>query len=119
MSSAAYVDEARRIASDLEREERAAGLKASDARKRIARRLGCMPGTLTNLALGRLKKIEEGFIARLHAERVRVLTERLQRASHEMDMAIQIGIRRDCAEMAHLEAAMQKAQKLLTELNNL
>lgn len=115
LSSAAMVDRARDIANIVEQKEIARGYSLPVARERIASRVGCAPGTLWSLARRRLKRIEEGFTLRLHADNVRGLQLDLARAIHELEMAHQSGLHPASTEMAKLATTVAAAQELLRE----
>lgn len=115
LSSVAIHERAQKIAHEVERNEMARGYKVTEARERIAKSVGVSPWLLWRLARNRLKTIPEGLTTKLHEANVRLLQQNLARATHEMEMAFQIGLRRDCPEMAKLEAAAEKARKLIEE----
>lgn len=115
MSTVAFVDRARNVADQLVKAEGARGYKVPEARARVAHRIGCLPGTLWNLARNRLKKVPEGFIATLHADNVRRLQQDLTRAQHEHQLAIQIGLSPDSPEMAALATEAKALVALIEE----
>lgn len=115
LSSVAINDRARAVAHEVVNREMARGFKLPAARKNIAADVGVSPWLLWRLARNRLKTIPEGLTSKLHAANVRILQQELARATHEMEMALQIGIRRDSPEMAKLAVAAEKARKLIEE----
>jgi hypothetical protein len=115
LSSAAFVDRAHGIAERLVSAEKAQGYKSPEARKRVASRIGCAPGTIWNLLRRRLKRVPEGFIAKLHADNVRRLQAELARAEHEYQLALQIGMDPASHEMAALARSTRELLALIEE----
>lgn len=82
------------------------------AKRALARRLGVAPGTIKNMAGGRLKRICADLFARLKAEEFRRLNLALQKAEHEIAIARSIGVDPRSADFRALEAAVEAARKV-------
>jgi hypothetical protein len=83
------------------------------AQRALARRLGVAPGTIRNMAGGRLKRICADVFARLKAEQIRRLNLDLQRAVHELASARACGVDPRSVEFRALEAAAEAARKVM------
>jgi hypothetical protein len=83
------------------------------AQRALARKLGVSPGTLRNLAGGRLKRICVDLFARLKGEELRRINITLARAAHELEMARAIGVDPRSPEFRALEAAAHAAKTVM------
>ena len=88
---------------------------SESAQRALARRLGVAPGTVRNLAGGRLKRICADVFARLKAEQMRRINLDLQRASHELSIARACGVDPRSPEFRALQAAAEAARKVMEE----
>ena len=86
-----------------------------NAQRALARRLGVAPGTIRNMAGGRLKRICADVFARLKTEQIRRLNIELQRASHELVIARACGVDPRLPEFRALEAAAEAARKVMED----
>lgn len=82
------------------------------AKRALARRLGVAPGTIKNLAGGRLKRICADLYARLKAEEIRRLNLALQKAEAELAIARSCGLDPRSTDFRALEAAIEAARKV-------
>lgn len=111
--STATLETVRALAEGLEqREQLRNGGSREEARARLARRIGIMPGTLYNLARDRLKGINADVRDRLMAHVIEDLQSQIARHTHDIQIARQLG--------AHpASPRMVEAQRLLGELEAL
>ena len=111
----AYVDNASALTRSLEDREAERVGSLVEGRKRLARRVGCAPGTLRNLRIGRLKRVEGWLFNKLRDLAVSEIEQEIKRLTHELELA------RACACGSHegkvqaLRAAVAKAQALIDE----
>lgn len=116
MSAVSYVGQAKGLVRNLERRERDRnGGTLIEARNRIARAMGVMPGTLYNLAYDRLKRIDETFRARLSDYAIKDIEHELASLHHELAMARALGAFADPQALRRLEAVIAEATALLAE----
>lgn len=97
MSLAEAIDRDRRQARDWgglleEREMRRSGVKRSEARAIIARRLGATPGTLENVRKRRLKSPAKWLMDRLRGAVIRELEAEAIALEHEIHLLRQSGV---------------------------
>lgn len=83
------------------------------AQRALARRLGVSPGTVRNVAAGRLKRICVDFYARLKAEQIRRLSAAISKSEHDLHVARSMGLDPRCPEFQALEAAAKAARKMM------
>jgi hypothetical protein len=113
VSSVAVIEETRGIVRDLERREMQRGHKLPDARRRIASRVGAVPGTLINLARGRLKKFDAGLRERIRAALIREIEQEIGRLSHELETLTRAGSHPASAEVCEAQRHLAAAKRLI------
>lgn len=113
VSSVAVMEEARGIARRLERREMSRGHKLPEARKRIAEAAGVAPGTLVNLAKGRLKRNFQELRDRVRAVLIRELEQEIGRLAHEIAIHRRVGAADHNPAVAQAETHLQAAKQLL------
>lgn len=114
MTALAYSTDTREIARLLEDREAARGSRLDLARKALARRLGCAPGTLESLRKGRLKRIECWLHERLEALLIREIEQEIGRLTRELETYRRTHRDADRSpELARLVEAVRKAQDLI------
>lgn len=113
MSSTAYLDGVRDHVKALERRAVRAGLSASDARGRVADRLGCAPGTVESIVKGRKKHVDGVLGDRAHSLLVKEIEAEIKALTHELEV---LGSRRPVSadfEIAEVETDLASARALL------
>ena len=116
MSAAVGLDEFRRLVEQCERREQTrSGITRSQARERLARKAGVSPGTLYNLARDRLKRLDFVVRDRLTAYAVRDLQASIERLTHELEMARQMGAHPTSPRVGEIEKHLTAARALLIE----
>lgn len=116
MSALTHMGQARELARNLEkREQQRNGGTIVEARQRLARRIGVMPGTLYNLVFDRLKRLDEGLRLRLSEYAVRDLEHEIESLSHELGVARSLGQAQDDELVGRLERAAARALALHRE----
>lgn len=92
-------------------EARRLGIKTSDARTRVAGRLGVAPGTLENIRRLRTKIVPNWLMNKVRAEFVATLQSEIRRLEHEINIARQTGAdyRDDALASAETQLASAKA----------
>lgn len=103
MNSAAFIDDARLAARELEAREARRGLTLTEARKRVASSVGCSPGILENLHRGRLKRLEAFVYDRLTSMLIRAREREIQALTHELETLRNRGLRSDDCELQEIE----------------
>jgi hypothetical protein len=117
MSAITHIGQAKGLVKGLEKRERARnGGTLTDARARIARAMGVMPGTLFNLVYDRAKRIDENLRARLSAYAVADIEKEIAGLRHELAIASEMGEAPDAASVRRLEAVIADASALLSEM---
>jgi len=113
MSSVAFNDEGRDIIARLERREVRRTGNVALARRALASKIGAMPGTLENLARGRLKSLD-GFIRR-RAEQLllKEIEREIAALTHELASLRQSGADPRLSTVAEVESALEEARKLM------
>jgi hypothetical protein len=114
MSAVEYHDETRDLLSRLERKERDRAPDVATARKRLARRLGALPGTLENFARGRIKRADAYLRARIETLLIAELQHEIAALSHELEMLRAGGSDPRLSAIAEAETALATARQLLT-----
>lgn len=119
MTDAATLERARDLAKQLERREqfRHGGTRAQ-ARTRLARRLGVLPGTLYNLARDRLKRFDNHLRLALTSYAIRDLQSEIEGLTHELEMAQQVGAAARPAGVERIEARLAQVKALLGEADH-
>lgn len=109
MSDVTAINKFARTLEDAE--ARRLGIKTSDARTRVAGRLGVSPGTLENIRRLRTKIVPNWLMNKVRAEFVATLQMEIQRLEHEIHIARQTGAdyRDDALASAETQLASAKA----------
>ena len=94
-------------------EARRLGIKTSDARTRVAGRLGVSPGTLENIRRLRTKIVPNWLMNKVRAEFVSTLQLEVQRLEHEIHLARQIGSDHRDDALASAETQLASAKAIL------
>lgn len=113
--TAVSLDAARRIAHDLEvREQIRFGGSRSDARNRLARRLGSpwSPGTLYNLARDRLKRLDADLRGALAAYAISDLEAEIERLTRDLEAARALGGAQDPRLVRQIGVVLDRARRL-------
>ena len=118
MSTAAYVDGVRDHVKALEVRAVRAGLSASDARRRVADRLGCAPGTVESIVKGRKKHVDGVLKDRAHALLVTEIEKEIKALEHELEILRRVGSEPDHLEIEEIESCLEKARSLLARANS-
>lgn len=113
VNPSATVDQARDLAVQLERRERARAGNLDVARTVLARRLGISPSTWRNLALGRLKRLDAWVRDRLQALVVRELEAEIARLTHDLEIARQGGDHLASQHVCEIETHLAAARAIL------
>jgi len=103
---------ARDLAREFIHQDAASCGGVEPAKRALARRLGVAPGTIKNMAGGRLKRICADVFARMKAEQIRRLNISLQKAEHELQVSRACGVDPRSIEFLALEAAVEAARKV-------
>ena len=115
MNALTDVETAQRYARQIEdREARALGVGAMQARKNTARRIGASPGFLENLRRGRIKSIPSYLMQKIREAMIDELQEEIRRCQHEIDLAKQTGARNSDDEILAAQAQVEAAKKILS-----
>jgi hypothetical protein len=109
----AYVDDASALTRSLEDREAERLGSLVEGRKRLARRIGCAPGTLRNLRIGRLKRVEMWLYDRLEALLIEEMEREIAKLSHELLVARARKDARQAEKVAALEAAIAHARRVI------
>ncbi len=109
MSDVTAINKFARTLEDAE--ARRLGIKTSDARTRVAGRLGVSPGTLENIRRLRTKIVPNWLMNKVRAEFVATLQMEIRRLEHEINIARQTGAdyRDDALASAQTQLASAKA----------
>lgn len=113
MSTAAYVDGVRDHVKALEVRAVRAGLSASDARRRVADKLGCAPGTVESIVKGRKKHVDGVLKDRAHALLVKEIEKEIKALEHELETLRRVRSEPSHFEVSEVEACLEKARSLL------
>ena len=114
--TSAVLDHARTVARGLEeREQRRHGGSRDEARARLARRIGVLPGTLYTLARNRLKRLDVTVRDRLTDYAIRDLQNEIGRLNHELGMARALGGGAMADRMGEIERHLAAARALMAE----
>jgi hypothetical protein len=114
MNAFTDVELARRFARQIEeREARAFGVGAGQARINTARRIGASPGFLENLRRGRIKSIPSYLMQKIREAMIDELQEEIARCEHEIALARQTGSRATDNEILAAQAQVEAAKKIL------
>lgn len=109
MSDVTAINKFARTLEDAE--ARRLGIKTSDARTRVAGRLGVSPGTFENIRRLRTKIVPNWLMNKVRAEFVATLQMEIRRLEHEINIARQTGAdyRDDALASAQTQLASAKA----------
>lgn len=114
MNAMSDISTINRFAKSLEdAEARRLGIKTSDARTRLAGKLGVSPGTLENIRRLRTKVVPNWLMNRVRAELVATLQLEIQRLEHEINIARQTGADHRDDTLASAETQLAKAKAIL------
>ena len=114
MNAMSDISTINRFAKSLEdAEARRLGIKTSDARTRLAGKLGVSPGTLENIRRLRTKVVPNWLMNRVRAELVATLQLEIQRLEHEINIARQTGADNRDDTLASAETQLAKAKAIL------
>lgn len=117
MSSAALAfsdtERARRMASSLERIERARGGSLEHVRPRLADKLGVSTGTLETLRRGRLKRIEGWLRDRIASLLMREIGAEITRLRHELELARQSGSDPRWHDLSQIRADLEALEAVI------
>jgi len=113
MSSAATMqDWASRL---IRREAERSQLDRDSAARAVARRIGLAPGSLSNVARGRAKRLTVAISDAIRSAMIRELQREIERLTHELQLARAIGDDPRSVKVAEIEACLARAQALLNE----
>lgn len=96
-------------------EARCRAISLQQARPIVAREIGIPPGTLENIAKGRLKGLQGRVERAIDAALVRFLERQRRGIEHELEMAAARLGRGDCGPVAKAEAARDALVSLIGE----
>lgn len=114
MNAIADVETVHRFARVVEdAEARRLGVRVTEARISLARRLRTSPGTLEGIRRLRTKVVPHWLMARIKAEFVSVLQSEISRLEHEIAVCKQIGFHHSDHALQEAEAQMAAARKIL------
>ena len=115
MNAVSDVETVHRLARRLEdAEAKRLGVRISEARISLARRLRTSPGTLENIRRLRTKIIPNWLMARIKAEFVSVLQQEIARLEHEITIAKQVGTDHRESDLVSAEAQLHAARSILS-----
>jgi hypothetical protein len=118
MSMGVTLDRARELERGLViREQARHGGDREQARARLARRMGVLPGTLYNLARARLKRLDDALRAPLVSYAVHDLQLEIERLNHELEVARELGAAPGQDLVREIEATLKRAQDLYDAAN--
>lgn len=114
MNAIADIEAVHRFARAVEdAEARKLGVRISEARVSLARRLRTSPGTLENIRRLRTKVVPNWLMARIKAEFVSVLQAEINRLEHEITIANQTGSHHSDDVLQAAQAQMVAAKEIL------
>jgi hypothetical protein len=114
MNAIADIEAVHRFARAVEdAEARKLGVRISEARVSLARRLRTSPGTLENIRRLRTKVVPNWLMARIKAEFVSVLQAEINRLEHEITVANQVGSHHSDDVLQAAQAQMVAAKEIL------
>lgn len=116
MSDATTMDRMRELADGMERREmhRHGGTR-TEARARLASRIGVLPGTLYNLGRDRLKRLDVRLREALTRHAARDLKSEIERLTHELEIAHALGASAAASDVAAMETLLAEAKALIGE----
>ena len=114
MNAVSDIEAVHRFARRLEdAEAKRLGVRVTEARISLARRLRTSPGTLENIRRLRTKIVPNWLMARIKAEFVSVLQNEIARLEHEITIAKQIGTHHSDDLLAEAETQLAAAREIL------
>ncbi len=116
MNAVSDIEAVHRFARTIEdAEARRLGVRISEARISLARRLRTSPGTLENIRRLRTKIVPNWLMARIKAEFVSVLQNEIARLEHEIHIAKQTGLHHSDDALQAAESQVVAAREILKE----
>jgi transcriptional regulator with XRE-family HTH domain len=113
MSAAAAVqDWASRL---IRREAQRSHLDRDNATRAVARRIGLAPGSLSNVARGRAKRLTLAITDAIRAAMIRELEREIEGLTHELHLARASGADPRSLQVAEVESLLAAARALLIE----
>ena len=114
MNAVSDIEAVHRFARRIEdAEAKRLGVRITEARVSLARRLRTSPGTLENIRRLRTKVVPNWLMARIKAEFVSVLQNEIARLEHEISIAKQIGAHHSDDALQAAETQMVAALEIL------
>lgn len=114
MNAVSDIETVHRFARTIEdAEAEKLGVRVSEARKILARRLRTSPGTLENIRRLRTKIVPNWLMARIKAEFVSVLQAEINRLEHEITIANQTGAHHSSDALQAAQAQMVAAKEIM------
>lgn len=114
MNAMSDIEAVHRFARTIEdAEAKRLGIRLSEARVSLARRLRTSPGTLENIRRLRTKIVPNWLMARIKAEFVSVLQNEIARLEHEIIIAKQIGAHHSDDTLAAAETQLAAAREIM------
>ena len=114
MNAMTDIEAVHRFARTLENAEaKRLGVRTTEARISLARRLRTSPGTLENIRRLRTKIVPAWLMARIRAEFVSVLQSEIIRLEHEITIARQTGVDHRDDDLQAAEAQVVAAKEIL------
>jgi hypothetical protein len=114
MNAVSDIESVHRFARRIEdAEAKRLGVRITEARISLARRLRTSPGTLENIRRMRTKIVPNWLMARIKAEFVSVLQNEIARLEHEICVAKQIGLHHSDNTLAAAETQLAAAREIL------
>ncbi len=113
VTATVFLAEARSLmAPCITREQVRRGGTADQARNRVARAVGCAPGTLYNLMRDRLKKLDGDLRARLTEYAIRDLQNEISALGRQLENAERLGRAQDPSLAGQAARILAEAQAL-------
>jgi hypothetical protein len=114
MNAVSDIEAVHRFARRIEdAEAKRLGIRVTEARVSLARRLRTSPGTLENIRRLRTKIVPNWLMARIKAEFVSVLQNEIARLEHEISIAKQIGAHHSDDILQAAETQVVAAREIL------
>lgn len=114
MNAVSDMEAVHRFARTIEdAEAKRLGVRLTEARTIIARRLHTSPGTLENIRRLRTKVVPHWLMARIKAEFVSILQAEITRLEHEITIAKQTGLHHSDDALQAAETQMAAAKEIL------
>lgn len=114
MNAVSDIEAVHRFARVIEdAEAKRLGVRITEARISLARRLRTSPGTLENIRRLRTKIVPNWLMARMKAEFVSVLQNEIARLEHEISVAKQVGTHHSDDALQAAETQVVAAREIL------